>query len=203
MASEITVIRDFGFVLDARKVLNRLGEKRPDHKIDAALRRTLEEEKERLLSLLQPASIYLILNDDETNRHAIFDRAVKVALAVCTIGRETERETARLFQDQEVLRALILDSLASEAVKEVVWRTEDQIVRDALSLGLWPSKRFSPGYRGWDLREQRFVFEKVPADKIGVTLTESMMMVPRKTLSFRINLYSDRRLTTRKFTKAT
>ena len=199
MPTEIKTVRNFPLTIDLAKALHRLGDKRPFRMIDDSLKKSLAEGKEKLFSLLRPAAIYGILDYEETNRHPIFDRARKVALAVCTAGPEVEKEIGRLFQNDDILKGLILDALASEAVKEVVWETERLIVERALALGLWPSKRFSPGYRGWDLKEQRFVFEKIPAGEIGVSLTESFMMVPRKSLSLRINFYPDRGLTTRWF----
>jgi len=68
-------------------------------------------------------------------------------------------------------------------------------------MGLWPSKRFSPGYKKWKLDEQRFIFDILPAQDIGVRLhQESWMMIPRKSVSFRLNFYPDKSLTTRKMT---
>jgi hypothetical protein len=198
VATEIKIIKDFSLTIDLSKAFHRLGDKRPYHRIDGSLKRSLAEGREKLFSLLRPAAIYRILDYEETNRHPVFAEARKVALAVSTVGLEAEKEIGRLFRKDEILKALILDALASEAVKEVVWETERVIVGEALVLGLWPSKRFSPGYKGWDLEEQRFVFNKIPAGKIGVTLTESCMMIPRKSLSLRINFYSERSLTTRR-----
>jgi hypothetical protein len=197
MPAQTTILREFSLAIDLAKALRRLGDKRPIGRVDNSLWRSLTEGKEKLLSMVRPAAVYGILDYEETNRNPIFDHARKVALAVCTAGPEVEREIGRLFQEDEILKALVLDALASEVVKEVVWQTDGEIVRLALASGLWPSKRFSPGYRGWDLNEQRFVFEKIPAGEIGVTLTASSMMVPRKSLSFRVNFYPERSLTTR------
>jgi hypothetical protein len=197
VATKIKIIKDFPLTIDLSKAFHRLGDKRPYHRIDDSLKRALAEGKEKLFPLLRPTAIYGILDYEETNRHPVFAEARKVALAVSTVGMEVEKEIGRLFQNDEILKALILDALGSEAVKEVVWETERLIVGEALALGLWPSKRFSPGYKGWDLKEQRFVFEKIPAGEIGVTLNESCMMIPRKSLSLRINFYPDRDMTTR------
>ncbi|HUU37150.1 MAG TPA: hypothetical protein VMW46_02970 [Candidatus Desulfaltia sp.] len=197
----IEIIQDFSFVLELRKVLSRIGDKRPYDKIDAGLKRSLEEGKDKLLRLLRPEAIWGIFDYEETNRHPVFEGASKVVLAVSTIGPPAEEEIARLFQDGDVLQGLILDGLASEATKEVIWRVEEVIVERSLQLGLWPSRRFSPGYRGWDLCEQRFLFAMVPAERIGVRLTEACMMVPRKSHSMRINLYPERSMTTRRLQK--
>ncbi|MDH4270955.1 MAG: hypothetical protein OEW18_03150 [Candidatus Aminicenantes bacterium] len=195
---DLEIIRDFSFVLEPRKVLSRIGDKRPLDKIDAGLKRSVEEGKVKLLGLLRPGAIWGIFDYEETNRHPVFERASKVVLAVSTIGPLAEEEIARLFQEGDVLQGLVLDGLASEATKEVIWRAEETIVERSRRMGLWPSRRYSPGYRGWDLCEQRFLFSKIPAERIGVRLTESCMMVPRKSHSMRINLYPDRSMTTRR-----
>jgi cobalamin-dependent methionine synthase I len=43
--------------------------------------------------------------------------------------------------------------------------------------------RFSPGYCDWPISEQKKVFELVQADMIGVSLNESFLMNPRKSVS--------------------
>ena len=73
------------------------------------------------------------------------------------------------------------------------------IAQAARDMGLWPSKRFSAGYGIWDIREQAYVFSMLPAEEIGVRLTDTFMMVPRKSVSFRINFYLNREQTTRRF----
>ena len=61
----------------------------------------------------------------------------------------------------------------------------------AAALGLKTSCRASPGYGDWDVKEQKYLFELVPAERIGVTLTESSMMVPRKSVSFAVHIAQD------------
>jgi len=98
----------------------------------------------------------------------------------------------------EMTRALILDALGSEAAEEVAIQSDRTLAEKAREMNLWPSKRFSPGYGKWDVKEQRFIFRLLPAADIEVRLTESCMMVPRKSVSFRINFYKDQKLTTRR-----
>ncbi|MDH5706513.1 MAG: hypothetical protein OEZ45_10900, partial [Candidatus Aminicenantes bacterium] len=84
------------------------------------------------------------------------------------------------------------------AAEEVAVQSDRILAEKARETGLWPSKRFSPGYGKWDIREQRYVFSVLPGESIGVRLTESCMMIPRKSVSFRINFYKDKKLSTRK-----
>jgi hypothetical protein len=43
--------------------------------------------------------------------------------------------------------------------------------------------RFSPGYCGWDLTAQRGLFEALQPAEIGITLSESCLMRPLKSIS--------------------
>ena len=93
---------------------------------------------------------------------------------------------------------MILDALGSEAVEEVAIQSDQILAEKARDMNLWASKRYSPGYGRWDIREQRYVFQILPGQDIKVSLNESCMMVPRKSISFRINFYKEKNLSTRK-----
>lgn len=192
-------IKDFEIVLDEGRILRLIGYKRRSYGIDETVMKFISEEMNKLVDLLQPAAIYTILDYEETNRHPIFKNAEKVALCICTIGPKLEEEIRGLMNENELLRAWILDALGSEAVEEVAIQSDEILARKARVMDLWPSKRFSPGYKRWDIKEQTFVFDVLPAQKIGVSLIKnSCMMVPRKSISFRINFYKEQKYSTRK-----
>lgn len=192
-------IKDFEIVLDEGRILRLMGYKRRSYGIDETVKKFISEEMKKLVDLLQPVAIYTILDYEETNRHPIFKNAEKVALCICTIGPKLEEEIRGLMNENELLRAWILDALGSEAVEEVAIQSDELLARKAREMDLWPSKRFSPGYKRWDIKEQRFVFDVLPAQKIGVSLIkDSCMMVPRKSISFRINFYKEQKYSTRK-----
>lgn len=48
--------------------------------------------------------------------------------------------------------------------------------------------RLSPGYGKWDLAEQRVLLSLLPSERIGVSLNESSMIVPRKSISFCVGM---------------
>lgn len=190
---------NFKIELDDRRILRLIGYKKKLSEINDSLKKIFEEEKNKLDSLLHPASIYTIINYEETNKHPIFKDAQKVAFCISTIGSSLETEISELIKKNELLRALILDALGSEAVEKVTRQSDKILAQKARSMNLWPSKRFSPGYKYWKLEEQQFIFHILPADQIGVHLhQESWMMTPRKSVSFRINFYKDKNLSTRK-----
>jgi len=189
-------IKDFKIELREKRILRLMGHRRKT--VNSSLEKLIIEEKKKLSHLLHPASVYMIIDYEKTNKHPIFNNATKVALCICTIGLGLEKEVENLTKRNDLLRALILDSLGSESVEEVAIHSDRKIAEEALTMNLWPSKRFSPGYREWDLKEQQFIFKMLPAKRIGVKLNEFCMMIPQKSISFRVNFYKDQKLTTRK-----
>lgn len=192
-------IKNFKIELDEKRILRLIGYKKRSFEIASSVKKLISEEKNKLDSLLRPLSIFTIIDYEETNKHPIFEHAEKVALCICTIGPILEEEIRKLMKKNELLRALILDALGSEAVEEVAIQSDEFLAEKARRMNLWPSKRFSPGYKRWDIRQQRFVFDVLLAQQIGVRLIkDSFMMIPRKSISFRINFYKDKKLSTRK-----
>jgi hypothetical protein len=191
-------IENFTVEFDEKRILRLIGYKKKPTEIKEPIKSLITEEKKKLAYLLHPASIYKIVGYGETNKHLIFKDAEKVAICICTIGPELEQEVKKLMEINEMTGALILDALGSEAAEEVAIQSDRILAEKAREMNLWPSKRFSPGYGKWDIKEQRFIFRMLPAADIGVRLTESCMMVPRKSVSFRINFYKEQKLSTRR-----
>ncbi len=198
-SSDVRRLEGLPIQIPEHKILFRLGYKKRNAPISQAVTEMIKEQEERLDTLLRPTALYRILDYGDTNRHPIFEGAVKVALCLCTIGEDLERSSAELIKTNEMLRGFILDSFGSEAAEETAIQADRSIAKEARHLGLWPSKRYSPGYGTWDIREQTYVFDTLPAEEIGVRLTDTFMMVPRKSVSFRINLYGNREQSTRRF----
>lgn len=198
MGVHLNKIKGFKIDFDEKRILRLIGYRRGFQKVKEPVEGLIREEKRTFGRLLQPEAIYAIIDYEKTNKHPIFKDAAKVALCVCTIGPKLEKEVHALTKKNEMLRALILDALGSEAVEEVAVQSDKLLAEKAREMNLWPSKRFSPGYGKWDIKEQRFIFSILPAEQIGVTLKESCMMVPRKSVSFRINFYREKILSTRR-----
>jgi hypothetical protein len=196
--SEQVVLRGFSWHWNLDKILIRIGSKTGPGSVRPQILGLLTDLRDEVEAFLRPGAVYTIIPHAETNGHAIFSGAVDVALGVLTIGPQLENESDRAFRDGDMLRGLVLDGFGSDAVAQVYRQTDLAIVAEARRRGLWPSRRFSPGYKGWPLVEQRFLFGKVEAEAIGVRLNEACMMIPRKSNSFRVNYYADRGSSTRR-----
>ena len=108
----------------------------------------------------------------------------KVALFVATIGDELEYVACRLAEDGLLLQSAVLDSIGSSAVEQAANFLHERIIDTAELQGLVASKRrFSPGYCDWNVDQQAQLFEALDAGSVGVELTETCLMLPRKSIS--------------------
>jgi hypothetical protein len=112
-------------------------------------------------------------------------QAGRVAAFVVTAGSELAEHVAERAGDP--LRGWVLDAFGSWAAEAAA----DALMRP-LALRLQPDEaltlRYSPGYCGMELEEQRAIFQLVDADSIGVSLLPSMLMQPLKSISGLVGL---------------
>jgi hypothetical protein len=64
---------------------------------------------------------------------------------------------------------------------------KEEMERNSLNI----TNRYSPGYCGWKVAEQQKLFKMFPADFCNISLTESMMMDPVKSISGIIGVGKD------------
>ena len=102
---------------------------------------------------------------------------------VVTIGGKLEQQVAGAFRRNEPLEGLFLDAAGSVAVETIADQLNNNIAKDAIDRGWQTSVRFSPGYCNWKLELQKWIFQILDTSGIGVRLTDSLLMVPQKTIS--------------------
>lgn len=109
--------------------------------------------------------------------------ARRLNIFVATIGGWLEDEASRLMKAGEELDGYLLDRIGSFAVESLAQNFEEGLRRRYAGKGESVSMRFSPGYCDWPIEEQRKLASVVDLSKAGVRLTESCMMIPRKSIS--------------------
>lgn len=105
------------------------------------------------------------------------------AIFLVTIGGSLGEELARLEKEEEMLEAVILDAIGSEAIEQTCSRLESAVREKARASGYQATARYSPGYCDWDVSQQRVLFRALDSASIGVSLTESSFMIPLKSVS--------------------
>lgn len=105
------------------------------------------------------------------------------ALFICTSGVEFEAYQQRLKQEGDMVRVFIADSLGSVIAEKTADQMEQAVQKSIEKLGWHHTNRFSPGYCGWHVSQQQLLFRQFPPSPCGVTLTDSSLMLPIKSVS--------------------
>ncbi len=112
-----------------------------------------------------------------------FPEAKELVAIVCTVGPELEKQVTEYSRGGETLRAMLLDGIGSAAVDTLIIEVCHQIAGEASGRGLQAGSPVAPGMPGLAITEQRNILELAHAGEIGVSLTSSGIMVPRKSAS--------------------
>jgi cobalamin-dependent methionine synthase I len=106
-----------------------------------------------------------------------------VAIFLVTIGKYLEETSFQLAKDGLVLQATVLDAIGSVAVEKVAGFAQARIKEIVKAQGHVTSRRFSPGYCDWKIRQQQMVFSALTGNTMGVRLTGECLMIPQKSIS--------------------
>ncbi len=109
--------------------------------------------------------------------------STEIAPYIITIGSDLERRVTSISTDK-ILDSWILDNLGTYALRTLGKHIQGRIQNEKG----WKISRFNPGSTPtWALEEQEKIFgifsKEVVQEKIGVQLTDSFMMIPRKSVS--------------------
>lgn len=109
--------------------------------------------------------------------------AEEVALFICTAGPAVGEMSRRSMKDGDLLRGYVYDVIGSEVVENAADTMQEELKRTVMTTGRRITNRFSPGYCGWDVAEQHKLFGFFRDNFCGITLTESALMNPVKSVS--------------------
>ena len=126
-------------------------------------------------------------NEASTPVGDILDRVDDVALFAVTVGPRVSREIETRFASNDYALGSMLDSAASAAADQLAGVAERRY-RDELSRmgSVKPGTgvlRYSPGYCGWHISGQKKLFEALRPESIGISLNDSFLMQPLKSVS--------------------
>ena len=105
-----------------------------------------------------------------------------VSLILTTIG-DALPDRATEIQKKEPTDAYYLEHVGGWMADYLADRVDERIVRECNKHGYTTTMRYSPGYGDWTLDAQPELIRLVEAEKIGVILTDSKIMIPRKSVS--------------------
>lgn len=126
-------------------------------------------------------------NDPQALLQDIYPEAEKLALFVLTLGGRLTDTIQSRFAENDFLTATVLDAIASAAADEAITVIEtnfqDQSKNQSAFGENFTVLAYSPGYCGWHISAQKKLFDYLNPSRIGLSLTESYLMTPIKSVS--------------------
>jgi hypothetical protein len=127
------------------------------------------------------------MNEFQTPVGDIFRLASDLAVFCVTLGATIGDEIKRRFSANDFAVASMLDAVASVAADTAADRVEAHFRSRLQEQGRLPGDtkvlRYSPGYCGWHISGQGRLFDFLTPERIGVSLTETFLMRPLKSIS--------------------
>lgn len=115
----------------------------------------------------------------------------QACLMAATIGLAVDRESRRAQVRGKTSQAVIIQAAGAALIEAWCDKVNEQIRQEAAARGMFLRPRFSPGYGDFPLACQTELFRLLQVSRhTGITLTESLMMMPSKSVTAVIGLSS-------------
>lgn len=189
--------------LDESEILRYLGYrgKQPD----AALHKMILSCAEEVERVATPRSIYRLFpvtfgkNCVQLGNITVEGRDLRQHIRGCkeavlfaaTLGIQADILLER-YSHIDMSRAAVLQAAAAAMIESYCDEEETKIREQAAGRGLFLRPRYSPGYGDFPIQLQRDILNTLDCPKrIGLSMTESYMLVPTKSVTAVIGLTSD------------
>jgi len=188
--------------IDKKEVLRYLGYK--NQEIDNSLIDLIEECCKEVINICKESFVYeifdierkdneifllgstLILKDNDIINHLASSK--KCLVMAATLGVEVDRRIA-YYSRIDITKGLIMDACATTAIENLCDELQTHIMEKSLEDNLHITNRYSPGYGNFSIDNQSNILNVLGAyKKIGLSVTESNIMLPRKSVTAFIGL---------------
>jgi hypothetical protein len=171
------------------------------HPVPDRIRELVLEASVLYESLTAPAGIFLEISREEFGDvfrgegqnslpaplPGIVEQADALALFAATLGEPIGARIQELFQENEPATAAMLDGMASERAEMAADLAAAAFLETLMKEGRAEAGTrvlpYSPGYCGWHITAQRKLFAVLKPERIHITLNQSCLMSPLKSVS--------------------
>jgi len=109
--------------------------------------------------------------------------AMETVIVLLTIGPTLERRAHELVGEEQYVEGLLLDTGGWAAIDALIKDVRRHLAADARARGFRLTGRMAPGFADWGLEEQRILISAFDGTELSVRLTETQVMLPRKSIS--------------------
>ncbi len=87
------------------------------------------------------------------------------------------------YGEESIVHGYLLDEVASELIELCADYVHIYLYLTSVQNKKTVSQRYSPGYCGWDISQQKEIFSVLKSSEINVELTPRFLMIPQKSIS--------------------
>lgn len=172
----------------------------------AVMRDLVDQAVEEGLALARPAYLYRTFEVQKVRHNSLVVDGGSIgdewfasmlapsrllALGICTIGHKLEERARAYTTSGAGALGFFLDSVGTGLVELTRCALLADLDQLAAEREFESSIPLSPGDTQWPLAQQRTIFELLPTQKLGVTLTPGLVMTPLKSVSLAVGFGPD------------
>ena len=105
-----------------------------------------------------------------------------IAIFACTIDNELNKKLIG-YDKEQLTEAYIFDTICTIIVEKSLKYMFQQLQNDLKDTGLKTTNTISPGNCGWSIFDQKKIFQLLPKNYLNISLNNSGMMQPVKSIS--------------------
>ncbi len=141
------------------------------------------------LSLSAPDTVVLPYGSVQSSHlYGNLEGCSEVWIFAATIGAAFDRQLARESL-RSMTEAALMQAVGAAAIEAVCDGLNEELIRVVAEEGKECVRRYSPGYGNFALENQKGVFALLnPAKRIGLSLTDSLLMKPEKSVTALIGI---------------
>jgi len=188
--------------IDKKEVLRYLGYK--NQKIDNNMIDLVDECCKEIIDISKASSVYEIFDIERKNNQIfllgstlilkdidiknLLINSKKCVVMAATLGSFVDSKIA-YYSRFNITKGLIMDACATTAIEYLCDELQNKIMENALKDNLFITTRYSPGYGDFSIDNQTEILNILDAyKKIGLSVTENNIMLPRKSVTALIGL---------------
>jgi 5-methyltetrahydrofolate--homocysteine methyltransferase len=151
----------------------------------------MDKAEKDILTMCRPAYTFTEISEDSVvlggkDIHKVVKGCEKIVLIAATLGIYVDK-ILRKIQITDMAQAVVLDAMASVAIEQFMDKIEVELAQRYK--GYYFTRRFSPGYGDYPIEKQREIVRVLNTEKkLGLTLTNSLMLYPTKSVTALIGL---------------
>ena len=182
MSGNFFSLDKIGVQITVENILTQMGYPR-ELPASETISQKVKAELTRSMPLIAARGAYIYIEETNPEGLDVFGPTEGMVLAIATIGSALENHANRLINNGQGATGLIADAIGTIAAEQAADYVENKIQQHWGKQEWKISRRYAPGYCGWDITAQKHLLGYFP-DTIGIKLTGGCLMVPEKSLSF-------------------